>query len=446
LGGKTCFAEEKCVRGGEYSVLLEDRAVNRWYDNVARGSVITADVYLRRLGRFCGELKVTPKGLLDLKEEELYDLFLDTVSKMEKKGYAGSYIHSTLKAIKSWLLHNQIQVRGRVKIRGSQDAPTLKEERVPVKEELRRIFLAGDEKARCACVLMAHAGLRPQTIGDYRGKDGLVIGDFPEISIEDQTVTFLKIPALIIVRRELSKAGHQYFTFLSQEGCSYLKDYLEARIRDGENIVVKSAIVTPKQKMKPFIRTANVGDAVRVCIRKAGFPWRPYVLRSYFDTQLMLAESKGCILRDYRQFFMGHKGDIENRYTTNKQKLPENVIEDMRGAYARSEEFLQTRMKAETSEEKLVDSFRKQILLVAGFKENEIDRLDLSSLSDERLQKIIRRKLLSSQETNSAKQKVVSVNEANEYLSQGWEFVAKLSNNRIILKNNSEGSATPKLP
>ena len=43
----------------------------------------------------------------------------------------------------------------------------------------------------------------------------------------------------------------------------------------------------------------------------------------------MLAESKGMVLRDYRQFWMGHKGDIENRYTTNKQKLPESVIEDM---------------------------------------------------------------------------------------------------------------------
>jgi len=56
-----------------------------------------------------------------------------------------------------------------------------------------------------------------------------------------------------------------------------------------------------------------------------------YVLRSYFDTQLMLAESKGLVLRDYRTFWMGHKGDIENRYTTNKQRLPEEVIEDMRG-------------------------------------------------------------------------------------------------------------------
>jgi hypothetical protein len=50
----------------------------------------------------------------------------------------------------------------------------------------------------------------------------------------------------------------------------------------------------------------------------AGFGWRPYVLRAYFDTQLMLAESKGLVLRDYRQFWMGHKGDMEARFLKHK--------------------------------------------------------------------------------------------------------------------------------
>src|SRR4030067_1322478 len=138
------------------------------------------------------------------------------------------------------------------------------------------------------------------------------------MSVSEGKVEFGKTPALLIVRRELSKARHQYFTFLTEEGCGYIKDYLELRVREGEQIKPDSAIITPKQRMKPFIRAPNVGDAIRESMRRAGFKWRPYVLRSYFDTQLMLAESKGLVLRDYRQFWMGHKGDIENRYTTNK--------------------------------------------------------------------------------------------------------------------------------
>jgi len=36
----------------QYARLFEDSDVKRWYDNTARGSVVTADVYLRRVGSF----------------------------------------------------------------------------------------------------------------------------------------------------------------------------------------------------------------------------------------------------------------------------------------------------------------------------------------------------------------------------------------------------------
>jgi len=321
--------------------------------------------------------------------------------------------------------------------KGIDETPTLKNERVPTLNELKRIFLSGDSKARTSCVFVAHSGLRLQTLGDYTGQDGLRIRDLPELKIEGSNVAFSNIPALVIVRKELSKAGHQYFTFLSEEGCEYLKDYLEERIRAGEDFTSASPIITPKQRKKPFIRTINIGDIMRGAIRQAGFLWRPYVLRSYFDTQLMLAESKGMVLRDYRQFWMGHKGDIENRYTTNKRRLPESVIADMRQAYERSQEFLQTSKSRETSEEKLARALRRQVLLVAGFNQDEIDRMDLPAISDEELQQIVRKRLLGVQTTEGAKQKVVSVDEANDYLIKGWEYVAKLSDNKVVIKMNS---------
>ena len=424
------------ARGRKYAFLLEDVGVRRWYENVARGSDVTADVYLRRLGNFCHGLKLTPKRLLKMDESKLYDLMLDTVSKMERENYAGSYIQSIVKAVKSWLLHNRIEIRGKIKIKGAQDTPTLRDERVPTKGELRRILLAGGEKARTASVLVAHSGLRIETLGNYSGKDGLRIRDLPEMAVKGDSVEFEHIPTMVVVRHELSKAGHQYFTFLSEEGCGYMKDYLELRIRDGEKIEPDSSIVTPKQRMKPFIRAINIGDTIRGKMRSAGFQWRPYVLRSYFDTQLMLAESKGLVLRDYRQFWMGHKGDIENRYTTNKQRLPESVIEDMREAYKRSQDFLQTTEREETKEEKLRESFRKQLLIVSGFSQEEVDKMDLPSISDEELQAIVRKKLLGA-ENDCPKQKAVNISEVEDYLAQGWEYVANLPNKKVIIKQNT---------
>jgi hypothetical protein len=419
----------------KYRPLLEDKDVRRWYENLVRGSPACAEIYLRNLGNFCQLMGVTPGQLARKPVTEIEDLLMDFVTSAQKK-HAGSYVHNTTKVVKSWLAHNGIQLKRKIKITGAHETPTLKDERTPTKEELRRIFLSGSKQARTACAIVAHAGLRLQGLGSYIGYDGLRMRDLPELKIKGSEVSFEKIPTMVVVRSALSKARHQYFTFLTEEACSYLKDYLEERLRDDEQLTPDSAIVKPKVAQKPFIRTVNIGDMMRLAIRSAGLPWRPYVLRCYFDTQLMLAESKGLVLRDYRQFWMGHKGDIENRYTTNKQRLPESVVEDMRAAYARSEEFLQTKVKEETSEEKLKGSFRKQLLLVAGFTQAELDKMDVPSMSDEVLQNIVKKRLLGAQASNGASQKVVSVDEANDYLAKGWEYVAKLSNNKVVIKMN----------
>ena len=306
----------------KYLFLFENPDVRRWYDNVSRGSRVTADVYLRRVGSFCESQKTTPEKLSNLSDLELYNLMLDYVSSMEKAGYTGSYIESTVKSVKSWLSHNGKDIRRKIRIKGARESPSLKDERTPTKTELKRILLSGDKKSRATCVVIAHSGIRMEVLGNYEGKDGLTIGDLPELKIENGSVSFVKKPAILTVRRELSKAGHQYFTFLTNEACEYIEDYLNERLREGEHLLQKSPLITPKLRMKPFIRSTNVGDCIRESLRAAGFGWRPYILRCYFDTQLMLAESKGLVLRDYRGFWMGHKGDIENRYTTNKQRLP----------------------------------------------------------------------------------------------------------------------------
>ncbi|MEM3191433.1 MAG: hypothetical protein QW292_04930 [Candidatus Parvarchaeota archaeon] len=120
----------------------------------------------------------------------------------------------------------------------------------------------------------------------------------------------------------------------------------------------------------------NIGDQVRKAIRASGLNQRPYVLRAYFDTQLMMAENKGLIMRDYRTFMMGHVGDIEHRYTLNKNNLPEDVIEDMRESYSKSLRFLETErrgIKEEEMNEKIND-FKRMMLILAGYSNDETGR------------------------------------------------------------------------
>ncbi|MEM2293952.1 MAG: hypothetical protein QXX41_11825, partial [Nitrososphaerota archaeon] len=118
----------------KYGYLLNDVDVRRWYENVARGSRVTADVYLRRLGSFCERFNVSPKQLIAMGEGDLYNMLLDYVSFLEGNGCAGSYIESALKAVKSWLAHNGIEVKRKIKIRGARDTPSLRDERVPTQQ------------------------------------------------------------------------------------------------------------------------------------------------------------------------------------------------------------------------------------------------------------------------------------------------------------------------
>src|SRR2546428_12945012 len=94
---------EKVGRGAKYLRLLEDPSVQRWHRNVARGSQITADVYMRRLGHVCATRGTSPSALLALGSKERRDFVADLVSDMEDAGRAGSYVLSTLRAVKSWL-------------------------------------------------------------------------------------------------------------------------------------------------------------------------------------------------------------------------------------------------------------------------------------------------------------------------------------------------------
>ncbi|MCL4324229.1 MAG: site-specific integrase [Candidatus Thermoplasmatota archaeon] len=417
--------------------ILEDPEVRRWYNNVAQGSQVTADVFVRRLGAVCDRLQMTPAKFLTLSDTELYNMMLDFVTAQQKEGFAGTYIGHSLVVVRSWLAHNGRQITRKIKIRGAYANPTIADERIPSQDELHRIFLAATVRDRVCSSLMAHSGVRPEVLGNYLGDDGLRVKDFPDLKIEGGRVEFGRIPTMVVVRAELSKAGHRYFTFLGEEGCHYLKNYLEERLRQGEKLTPDSDMISSRWETgKTFIRTISVGNGIRRAIRSAGYRWRPYVLRAYFDTQLLLAESKGKVAHDYRVFWMGHKGSMEARYTVNKGRLPPDLISDMRDAYARCEPFLSTISGGQR--EDVPKEVAKAMLQLAGFDEEEIEKMDLNDLVAIRDQ--VRDRLGAS---DAPRQEVVSIGEVPQRLAAGWQFVAALGTTQAIVTSPSSRGTSP---
>jgi hypothetical protein len=165
-------ASDRVPLGSKYRRLLEDDRVRKWVDYVARGSPVTAEVYLRRLGRVCEDKGILPSDLLNKDGEWLWNFLNDLVSEMEAKGRAGGYVQSTLKAVKSWLSFNGVEVRRRLKVRGANDTPTLRENQPITAPLLRQLYSTSPLKVKCIIALLAGSGVRPEVIGNHDGSDG----------------------------------------------------------------------------------------------------------------------------------------------------------------------------------------------------------------------------------------------------------------------------------
>jgi len=275
----------------------------------------------------------------------------------------------------------------KIKISRSSATPTIENEQVPSKEELSRILRTSPLRIKVAVVFMAFADLRPGAIGNLDGSDGLKLGDLPELKIRDGKITFDKIPTMVVVRSNLSKIKKKYFTFLSSEGCTYLKEYLEERLRKGENLTAESPVIgheKPRDAITPFVSSRKISEYIRRCMRKAGVWKRPYVLRAYAETQLIIAESKGKISHPYLQFIAGHKGDIESRYSMNKGRLLPEMIEDMRNSYQQCEPFLNTTTQL-LEQSAIVKEAQKEALKSLAKNILGIDLLDVKIAKEKEL-------------------------------------------------------------
>jgi len=263
----------------KHKELLENQHVNRWYENLKAGSNITADVYLRTLGLFCELNNLTPEMIIDLAKNnprEFKHRFMDFVRFLERQGKAGSYIVRFKKVLRSWLKFNDIDLKIDIKIKGENDNPTIANERAPSKEELAKIIRKASLRGRVEIALIAFSGLRPESLGNYDGTDGIRLGDLMELNIDK--LEFEKIPIMLVVRSSLSKAKHQYFTFIPEEGVTYIMDYLQDRKKKGENLTSDSPLLIFDEKGRKkhsFLRTILVTRDIREAIKSAGLKMRP---------------------------------------------------------------------------------------------------------------------------------------------------------------------------
>ena len=430
----------------KYAVFEKDPTFVRWRTNLARGSLITAEVAVRRLGRVCELLDTTPQEMLETAKKDLkgfQDSLEDLVTRLESERKSPGYIVGLLKAVRSWLRYNDVKLTRKIKVSNPNATPTIEDEQIPSREELSRILRTSSSRVRVAEVLIAFADLRPQSIGNHDGSDGLTMRDLPELRMERDSVVFERVPTMVVVRSNLSKARHKYFTFLSEEGCTYLREYLEERLRHGEKLGRGSPIIAYKRASatRKFMTTRKITRLIRESMRRAGVWKRPYVLRCYAETQLIIAESKGKISHPYLQFIAGHKGDIESRYSTNKGRLPEEMVEGMREAYRACEPFLST-VAQPLEQSSIVKEAKVEALKSIAKSLLGIDLLEVKVAKERELQRELDRdeeielfenEIRKMREAEDD-QTIVEEEELKSYLEDGWQFVSVLPSKKILIR------------
>jgi hypothetical protein len=430
-----------------YHYLLDDPDFRRFIRNIR--SVNSKYEMIRRFGLMRRRFQKLPTDFAKMDTKQAKRFLIDLIEDFETNGgedkeeVAGSYIQGYVKAVNRWLDFNDIPPPRKVVAEGADESALYENEVPPTPDELKSILGQADFRARAAIGIVAFSGVRLQVLGmkTRKGLDGLKIKDLPEMTIKGDKVEFQTIPTLVIVRKPISKIHRKYTTFLCDEGCDYLRTYLEWRMHElhetltPESPVITAGIFHPQHRGK-HMRTSNISDFLRKPIRAARFMWRPYVLRRFTDVRLDSAKFDHLIDPDWRTYWMGHTGSIEFVYTYAKG-LPDETIEKMREGYRQAaEKYLTTRTKKEeATEDRILATINRRILQWYGYSDEEIGKLgDLSQLTKEQMQDLIDKKSAPALE---GLQKIVPMEEVKKWVIQGWLFIQALPGNEAVIRRPS---------
>lgn len=445
---------------GRHKALLSDPLVRSWWEARSLRSRLSADQYLRQLGMLLERTALTPSGSIELGKQEperLRDILIRDAAKMKRDGKLDSYISKFFEGLRSFFRFHRVAFDGFPSLSPIKGA-SLANERVPTPDELGRVLDRLSLRGRVLALFMAHAGVRPGVLGSYQGESGLRLADLPDLKLEKGGASFPEVPFVIRVPANLSKTRVSYVTFGTAQLATAFLSYLDERVQRGEKLRPDSPVVAASpvrgiallsreraQLSKGFLTTKVVTEEIRTVLHACapeGVRWRPYVLRAYCSTRLLMAEGSGRITRDLREEILGHDGGIASRYNVGK-RWGEELLEEARKEYGNASEFLETNAQARPN---VAAEFRKTLLAVAGLTDDEAAKH--MDDSNEEVLSLLRNRLTGREAATSQSptanghgngnghrvQKPVLLSEAEALLAEGWTFVANFGAERVLLE------------
>lgn len=244
--------------------------------------------------------------------------------------------------------------------------------------------------------------------------------------VRDQLYPKITVPVRLRITNQmdtkLSAYGlAYYYAFLQKEGAAALREYFDLRIRkegklDDRDLVFKPGRGFAKNEGTEPDRVLGI---VKTAAKAIGLdPERvwTHTLRKSFRKVL----NATVIDEDTKEALMGHRlpGSRENYFDVHD-------IDEVAGKY----------MKAnfgQTTEDEAMATMNTRFLLMSDYTLKEIEALNPSSLSDEQMQELIRKKRTAA--APLMKQDVVPMRKVKKWIREGWEFVGQLPSGEAIIR------------
>ena len=415
----------------------ENPRLSEWHEHVyTKKSPKSADNMFRNIGLFCEKMNLKPDSILDLSDSgELSEVFEKFVRIMEKDHKMGSYIAKYKHAINSFLKYHKRTKKLDTEIMNEGKSSKYNRETIPSKVDLQHLFEKSTPRGRVIISLMAFSGLRPESIGNYLGNDGIRLKDLSGLDLSDPTEPkFTDFPIKIMVRdtlnpvTRLSKNGSAYWTMAGHQTMQYVIDYLKERIKNGENLTPDTPLITHSRHgygknntLKERPDTEHIRREIRISMRRSGITQRPYVLRRYFMQTLSTAELRGFITMEWRLFLSGHSGNIQSTYVNQKEHINPELEKMVRESFTKCLKLLETEHYESTDDKSMLYT---EVLLAAHFTEEEISRLNLNSLDEKDIIHMITRRLSDNLNGNTEKYVSVPESDLNGWAKRGYVFKA----------------------
>ncbi len=412
-----------------------NKAAFEWRSKNRDSVMKELQVYLKRVGRrgsensvknaaneltiFCSYLEMLPKDAVEyVSKKGPYKVLDDYIEWMvDDCKLAPNSIKDYLSGIVKFLRFKDLEISNE-KMRSKLDLPriyTLTQDKAPSIDELRRILTNTNGRGKSLITLLASSGMR--------------VGEALSLRVKD--LDFTKSLTTIRLRAEVTKAKTARYCFLSNEATTFLREFLGGRIDDPSAYLFLTSSRGVEHDVGNFPMSYwNARAIFSTALAAAGLDEKDdygravlhlHCLRKFFFSQLL-----PTLGREVVEALMGHTKFLDSAY----RRFTEDQMQDF---YTKGIDQVTIMLKDEKKvnvREELV----RELLKISGFKTDEVESMELSSLESADIQQMVREKLLGAMTNNGNKQKVIPVEQVKVALGEGWEYVDQLPNNEAIVK------------